>query len=238
MKTTKQLAGLCALALATILSSCASTVSQPPPEPKTHVLKQGDTFIYHDYAADTAGVVIPGSDTTRTALVTRVGFSYEGKTNVTEIVKGADTVHFADAGDSAFAMLQNRVDILSGASLPAIWIGFDPSHAVQTVFDSTMNGVVSGMKARVHAIIATGYLGKRNTVIGGQSLTVYEFTKAVKVTVNVLGTDYTTTVTATYDYAPSIGYLAARNINTISDSQNSPFPNGTQYSVLKSYSIH
>ena len=120
--------------------------------------------------------------------------------------------------------------------MPALWISFNPTLINKTIYDSTQNVTISGMPAKIHATIVINYLGKDAASIASASIPILKFSKVVKVVATVYGQDYTTTVTVTDNYAPSLGYLTERDAGTFTDSQYSPVPNGTQYSVLQSYS--
>ncbi|MDP4220573.1 MAG: hypothetical protein Q8896_09055 [Bacteroidota bacterium] len=232
-----RMASLLALLFTSLLISCSSgNIVSAPTAPKDHTLKIGDSFTYHDYLTDTTGSTIPGTDTTTTAIVTGTGLVVQGRTNVVEINKGTDIIRFVKITDSSFARLQDQISV-SDASLPAMWVEFDPAISMKTVIDTTMNCTISGMQATARTIIITKYLGKGSVMLSGQTILTYRFSKEVRVVVNVLGTNYTTTVTATNEYAPSIGYLTQNNAQTMSDSQYSPYPNGTRYSILQSYSL-
>jgi len=240
MKTSTQFTrftSLLAFVSLLFLVSCSSNTESPVTGSRLHTLKVGDTFTYHDHTTDTSGVTLPGGDTTITASVTRTGLTVAGKNAVTEIVKGSDTTYLAESGDSSYSVLQNQVGITSGASLPAIWVSFDPSKTGKTVYDSTQNATISGFPATIHSTIVMNYLGKITETVGGNSLTVFKFSKVVEVIMTVMGQDFTTTVTVMNTYAPAIGYLTDRIVKTVSNTAQSPVPNEITYSVLQSYHI-
>ncbi len=239
MKTTNvftRFMSVTALVSALCISSCSSTTAPQTGVTASHALSAGQSFTYHDHAVDMQGNLIPGTDTTLQAVVLQTGVAYAGKTNVSEIIKGTDTSYFVRESDSSFVLIQSQFTIVAGAAMPAIWISFDPAAINKTIYDSTQNVTISGMPAKIHATILINYLGKDAASIGGVSIPILKFSKVVKVTATVYGQDYTTIVTVTNNYAPTLGYLTERDAVTFSDSQYSPVPNGTQYSVLRSFS--
>jgi len=228
---------LAAFVCALLCSACSSDASTEGPISGVHTLKSGNSFTYHVYATGLDSAVVPGSDTTLSAIVNRTSLSIEGKSNVMEILQGPDTTYFAEANDSSFAVLQNPIGITSGVAIPGIWVSFNPAFNGKTLYDSTLDGMISGMPAKIHTSIVTNYLGKDAVTIGGAVLSIYKFSKVVTVVVTIMGQDYTTIVTVNNNYAPSLGYLTLHNTKTSSNSDRSPVPNGINYSLLQSYSL-
>lgn len=216
---------------------CSSTTEQVTTPSGPHILKQGDTFTYHEHQTDTLGLAISGTDTTITAIVSTIYPTFKDKSGVAEIIFGTDSVHIATLTDSSFDLLQEARDVTAGLRIPSLWINYSPALLYQKAYDSTTATSLSGTPAIVRILIEARYLGKNTTAIAGKAIQTYNYSKTTNVIVTVFGKDYTTVVTVMNSYAPSIGFLTSRVIKSTSDSQNSPVPNGIVYDDLTAYSF-
>ena len=226
------LIALCIVSLAVF--GCSSSTTTTPITPTLHTLKVGDNFTYHQHTIDSAGVLVPGSDSTSFAKVNAILPIFMGRSEVAEVIEGMDTTRIKVTNDSSFFLLQNQVTN-AGISLPAQWILFDLSENGKTVFDTNFSATISGYPAIVHESVVMTYSGAESVVVGTKIIGSYKFSKDVTVLVTVLGKKYTTVKTATGNFAPTIGYFTSRNLSTSSDV--AAIKSGKTFDELLSYSI-
>ncbi len=237
MKTSLLFVSTIALAAMITISGCSSSSTDAPVQ-SNHTLKIGDTFTYHEHQTDGNDQPIDGTDTTVTATVAATGITIAGRTDATIIISPRDTSAIAGASDSVVYVLQDSITIMNGVQIPQTWVPCVFHAGSKTIYTDSIDAVVSGTDAKIAITIDYQYDKTDSSTIGSEKFQTQVFEKKVLVDfyIPVIDQHFTELVTAIYHYAPKIGFFTARSVTFKGNSDQSPFPDGSTYDDLVSYS--
>jgi hypothetical protein len=230
------------------ISSCSSSTSTTPPTQGKVSPKTGSSFTYAGYK-DTAGMKVPNSDTTYSAIVEADSLTLFGQPNAYTIFDRGDTIDMAYASNNDVMIYYQSTGLNGlfqsiGDAVFHRWITLSVSSKTTsvTVLDTTLNVVVSGFSVPAKVTLTSNYIGDTTIAVGSEIMT----TNHCRITAIAVSNSPLLSPAVTYSnqrdiyFAKKIGYAAEVTTNevipTVTQLSTKGRTTGT-FKVLTSYTV-
>jgi hypothetical protein len=229
MKTTT----LLLILLAFGISSCSESTS--PEETKRAGV--GSTFTFTSKSYDEANTLTDSATVTDTIIAS--GVTFVGVQDAMLSVSDGDSNYYKFESGDLVRTYQNEIQISSTVSFQGLWILYNKSTTLDTVFTNTQNVTFSGFAGTLSMTVAKRYVKDSTYTVPatGEKLNTQIMEKIITsvATVNGVGVVNTSTITIRTAFCSSLGYYVSMAMNSVSTSSQSPIPNGSDTLELQSY---